>query len=225
MAIDPRRYITDLSSKISSTGETTLELDSHADTCVLGRDALILLNYDRPVIVEGYDPSLGTKTYATVSGALAYDDPLTGEVYHIVINQAIHIPHLDHHPLCPMQCRVNDVTIDETPKFLAHDPTDHTHALTIKDPHNPAQTVILPLALRGVTSLINVRALTLDKWNSDAFTGLSLTSESLTWDPTTTHYSDQEASMTDYSSKVRCAAVRGQVGIFAINSLSSFFSR
>ncbi len=86
LAIDPRRYITDISSKLNSTGETTLELDSHADTCVLGRDALILLDYDRPVVVEGYDPSLGTKTYATVSGALAYDDPVTGEVYHIVIN-------------------------------------------------------------------------------------------------------------------------------------------
>jgi hypothetical protein len=33
-----------------------------------------------------------------------------------------------------------------------------------------------------------VRAPTLDEWNSDAFTRLSLTSESLTWDPTTTHY-------------------------------------
>ena len=80
MAIDPRHYITDLSSKINSTGENTLELDSHADTCVLGRDALIFLDYDRPVVVEGNDPSLGTKTYATVIGALAYDDPLTSKV-------------------------------------------------------------------------------------------------------------------------------------------------
>jgi hypothetical protein len=105
LAIDPRRYITDLSSKISSTGETTLELDSHADTCVLGRDALTFLDFDQAVVVKEYDPSLGTKTYATVSGALAYDDPLTGKVYHIVINQAMHIPHVDHHLLCPMQCR------------------------------------------------------------------------------------------------------------------------
>jgi hypothetical protein len=94
----------DLSTKINSIGETTLELDSHADTCVLDCNALILLDYNRPVIVEGYDPSLGTKTYATVSGVLAYDDPVTGEVYHVVINQAIHIPHLNHHLLCPMQC-------------------------------------------------------------------------------------------------------------------------
>ncbi len=80
LSIDPKRYITDLSTKINSIGETTLELDLHADTCVLGPDALILLNYKRPVIVEGYDPYLGTKTYATVSGVLAYDDPVTGGI-------------------------------------------------------------------------------------------------------------------------------------------------
>jgi hypothetical protein len=61
--------------------------------------------------------------------------------------------------------------------------------------------------------------------NSDAFTRLSLTSESLTWDPTTTHYSDQEAAMTNYSGNVvRCAAVRGHVSILAINSLLSLSS-
>jgi hypothetical protein len=147
LSIDPRRYITDLSTKIDSIGESTLELDSHADTCVLGCDALILLDYDRPVIVEGYDHSLGTKTYATVSRALAYDDPVTGKVYHLVINQAIHIPHLGHHLLCPRQCQVNDMIVDDTPKFLTSDPTDHTHALTNIDPHQPTQMVIFPLAL------------------------------------------------------------------------------
>jgi hypothetical protein len=110
---------------VNSIGETTLELDLHADTCVLGRDALIFLYYDRPIIVQGYDPSLGTKTCATGSGALAYDDPMTSKVYYLVINQAIHIPHLDHHLLCSMQCQVNDVIVDDTSKFLTSDPTDH----------------------------------------------------------------------------------------------------
>jgi hypothetical protein len=54
---------------------------------------------------------------------------------------------------------------------------------------------------------------------------LSLTSESLTWDLTMTHYSDQETAMTDYSGNVvRCAAVRGHVGILANNLLSSLSS-
>ena len=99
LAIDPQCYITDLSSKINSNDETTLELDSHADTSVLGRNALMFLDFDRPVCVQGYDPTLCIKTFATVSGALAYDNPLTGKDFHLVINQAIHIPHLEPSPL------------------------------------------------------------------------------------------------------------------------------
>ncbi len=140
-----------------------------------------------------------------------------------MINQAIHIPHLDHHLLCPMQCRVNDVTVDIMPKFLASDPTNHTHALTIKDPDHPAQAVILPLALQDVTSLLNVRASTLDKWNSAGFKRLHLTSESLTWDLTMTLYEEQEAAMIDYSGHVmrKMRPLRGHVNHLVINLLSS----
>ncbi len=118
--IDPTRLVTDIQSKIaiaSSSGETTLELDSHADTCILGCDALITLDYNRPVSVVGYDPNLGSRTYKTVSGVVAYDEPATGSVYHLVTNQAIQIPHLDHHLLCPMQCRVNDVIVKTFQNF------------------------------------------------------------------------------------------------------------
>ncbi len=53
-----------------------------------------------------------------------------------------------------------------------------------------------------MTSLLNVRGLTLDEWNSGAFKRLHLTSEALTWDPTTTLYEEQEAAMVDYSGRV-----------------------
>jgi hypothetical protein len=123
-------------------------------------------------------------------------------MYHLVVNQAIHIPHLDHHLLCPMQYRVNDVIVNETPKFLAQDLTEHTHALTVQDTHDPVQTVILPSALRGMTLLFNVRTPSLDEWNSSHFKQLHLTSETMTWDPTTSLFADQEASITDYASTI-----------------------
>ncbi len=147
---------------------------------MLGCDALIILDYNRPVSIVGYDESIGSKTYQTMSGVVAYDDPYTGRTLHLIINQAIHIPHLDHHLLCPMQCRVNDVIIKDLPKFLATDPTDQTHALTLTDPNNPLQQVILPLTLRGVTSVLNVRSTTIDEFNSHDHLRLHLTSETLT---------------------------------------------
>jgi hypothetical protein len=124
----------------------------------------------------GYDESLGSKTYQTVSGVVAYDDPQTGRTLHLIINQAIHIPHLDHHLLCPMQCHVNDMTVNDLPKFLVANPTDQTHELTITDPDNPLQPVILPLTLRGVTLLLNVRTVTINEFNSQDYPRLHLTS-------------------------------------------------
>jgi hypothetical protein len=109
-----------------------------------------------------------------------------------------------------MQCCVNDVTISDLPKFLATDPTDQTHALTLTDPDNPLQPVILPLILRGVILVLNVRSVTINEFNSHDYLKLHLTSETLTWDPTTDLYEQQEHAMMDYSGNiVRDAAVRG----------------
>ena len=53
--------------------------------------------------MTGYNPSEGTiaKGLRKVAAALAYDDPKSGETKIIMPNQAILIPHLDVHLLCP----------------------------------------------------------------------------------------------------------------------------
>jgi hypothetical protein len=58
--------------------------------------------------------------------------------------------------------------------------------------------------------LLNVRSVTIDEFNSQDYPRLHLTSETLTWDPTTDLYEQQEHAMMDYSGNiVRDAAVRG----------------
>ncbi len=102
------------------------------------------------------------------------------------------------------------MTVNNLPKFLAADPTDQTHALTLTGPNNPLQPVILPLTLRGMTLLLNVRSVTINEFNSHYYLQLHLTSETLTWDPTTDLYEQQEHTMMDYSCNIiRDAAMRG----------------
>ena len=98
-----------MSSLASNDIDTSLELDSHADTCVIGKYCLILNDYERPVTVYGYDRDLGAQSFRTVSDVLGYIDPKSGQTYHLVIHQAIEIPHLEHSLLCPMQCQMNGV--------------------------------------------------------------------------------------------------------------------
>ncbi len=106
--------------------ETSLELDSHADMTVLGAGTLIMQSCNRPVEVVRYDPQQGSQSFEMVSGVLALDHLQDGQVYHLVFHQAIHMPQLDHHLLCPMQCCINDMTVNDVPKFLTPFPTDNT---------------------------------------------------------------------------------------------------
>ncbi len=115
---------------------------------------------------------------------------------------------------------MNDVIVNDLPKFLAADPTDQTHALTLTDPDNPLQLVILPLTLRGMTLVLNVRSTIIDEFISHDYLRLHLTSETLIWDSTTDLYELQENAMMDYSGNiVHGAAVRGPALI--LNELQS----
>ena len=62
--------------------------------------------------VSGYDPKDGAKEYRMVTGVVAYDHQQTGQTYMLVVNQAIEVPHLQNHPLCPMKCQMNGVKIN-----------------------------------------------------------------------------------------------------------------
>jgi hypothetical protein len=133
--------------------ETSLELDSHADMTVLGAGTLIIQSCNQPVEVVGYDPQQGSQTFETGSGVLAFDHLQDGQVYHLVFHQAIHMPQpqLDHRLLCPMQCCVNDVTVNNVPKFLTRYPPDNMHALIVQNPDDDSTTLSFPLHLQGVS--------------------------------------------------------------------------
>ena len=132
--------------------ESATDLDSHADQCAVGSNSLIVHDYDRPINVSGDNPSGPVdKDLKTVLAALAYDDPVSGETLILMVNQTISIPDISHHLLSPMQVRLNDVVVNEVPRFLTEEVTDHTHSLVIPIEDSPTPYVI-PLSLHGVTS-------------------------------------------------------------------------
>jgi hypothetical protein len=154
-----------------------------------------------------------------VSGVLAFDHSRDGQVYHLVFHQAIHMPQLDHHLLCPMQCCVNDVTVNNVPKFLTRFPTDNMHALTVQNPDNDSTTLTFPLHLQGATLYLPVCKPTAAKWETGDIVRIDMMAENLDWDPIDPTYTSQEAAMTDYRGVVLPRPDRGKP--FVINTLSS----
>ena len=168
-----RPRVSHVASVVRNDKETALELYYYADTSVLGGGALVVAEFNEPVNVQGYDPSLGTKTYKTITGAVGYCDPVNGSIYHIVIHQAIHIPGLDHHFLSPMQCRVADVEINDCPRFLTANPTEESNCIIAHDEYGAR--FVLPLVLQGVTSDLNVHRISEAEWTREAAPRITLT--------------------------------------------------
>ena len=206
------------SSQLLDNG-TTMEVDNHADTTVLGKDALIVHDWDRPVNVSGYDPKTGSTECPTITGAVAYDDPFTGQTYIFVYHQAISVKSLRVHLMCPMQHRVNGVRISETPKFLADAPTSKTHAIEVDDPLDPSEPLIIPLQIKGVTSYFSVRKPTVDEYEDEDLPHITMTAEGPEWEPCSSDFAEQEAAMTDFRGQIvdRETIARGRRIISAVS--------
>ena len=83
------------------------ECDSNADTCCLGPNFVILEYTRRTADVYSYDKSAKPiENVPIVSAATAWDDPITGETYILVIKEALYYgTKLDHSLLNPNQIR------------------------------------------------------------------------------------------------------------------------
>ena len=132
------------------------ELDSHADTCVVGRHALVVHEHDKVVMVSGFDPSQPARRAKVVDAAIKYTQRDTGDHVILMVNQAILVPEMDHCLLCPMQCRINGVEINDVPKFLSPNPTTSSHSILIADPTDKVHPYTIPLRLEGVVSFLSI---------------------------------------------------------------------
>ena len=99
--------------------KTKIEVDSHADTCVVGDNCQIVDNHNKPVNVYGHNPKAGSKHAHIVNATVAFTVPEAGQVVILSINQAIKMKGLDPHHFCLMQCCMSGVLINEVWKFLA----------------------------------------------------------------------------------------------------------
>lgn len=211
--------MTSVAAIARKVNETTLELDSHADTSVLGAGALIIADYNEPVNVQGYDSSLGTRTFSTVSGVIGWTRPDTGETFHLVVHQAIHIPTLDHHLLCPMQCRIAGHIVNECPRFLDPNPTDLSHCISARDEYGKDMTI--PLRLMGVTSVIDVSVVSRGDYTSGQYARIELTDKDLRWEPGSADYAAQEESHTNTDGGLIPRPPSGERRRFVINEISA----
>ena len=100
------------------------ELDSHVDSPVVGKHAIILESLNKSVRVSGFSSEIGKPIRVkVVHAAVVYDCDITGETHILVLHNALHIPSMDNNLVPPFTMRLAGLDVNECPKFLAKKPT------------------------------------------------------------------------------------------------------
>ncbi len=154
------------------------ELDSHADTCCVGSNCVVVEYTGKACNVIGYNRNTSNdelRDVPIVTAATAYDAP-NGDIYILIIAQALYLGALlDYTLLCPNQLRSNGIVVDDVPKHLSLTPHAATHSIYV-----PNAGLRIPLTMKGVISYFITR--TPSPQELESCTWIMLTSES-DWDP------------------------------------------
>ena len=80
----------------SQINESTMNIDNHTDMTVLGLNFLPVYYFERSVYISVWDAISGYVECPTISGAIAYDHPISGQVYMLVYHQVTNFPRLEN---------------------------------------------------------------------------------------------------------------------------------
>ena len=84
--------------------------------------------------------------------------------------------------------------------MFCKDPSRESHSIVTKDEYG--DEVIIPLYLRGVTSLCHVDSIPKKEFDHHEFPRVELTNQHLTWDPSNSVFADQENDMLDHKGEI-----------------------
>jgi len=157
------------------------ELDTHADTCALGRNFVPLSYTGRvcnvsPYNLEQYESE---KNVPIISGATAYTCQNSGQTFILVIHEGLWLgPKLNHSLLNPNQLRFNGISVWDNP-------FDTTNPLSIEH-----DDVTIPLAISGTNIFLDTY--TPNQHELDNCPHIHLTCKT-EWNPHTVHLASTQS--------------------------------
>lgn len=163
-----KHYLTPIEQKAGCR----LGIDTHADTTCAGRHVRILEHIQGSTYNVSPFTGPAIKDIGMINGALAVDREDGQGGYILELNNALDFTKtMEHSLLCPMQARINQVQIDDVPKFI--DPKS-SQCITFEDGSS------IPIYFHGPIPYIYTRYPTDQDLNS--YHWLSLTSSG-NWEP------------------------------------------
>ena len=155
------QYLLHRISSSKSSDTHGCELDSHADSAVVGKHCCILRKTGKITNVRGFTDDLGSGlSVPFVDAVVTYEDDMTDKVYLLIIKNALYVESMDNHLIPPFLMRLARIEVDECPKFLSPKPCLENHSIYFR-----SYNVRIPLSLNNTISYIPTRKPTHEEMN------------------------------------------------------------
>ena len=124
------KAVLNISESSTSVSTSITELDSHADSPVVGENSMILYKTEMTVNVTPFSDDFGMMPKVpVVRAAVAYYFPITRYSKIPIINNALYIREMDHNLLAPIMMRLNGLLVSRSSsRWNFH---FHSYVLTI----------------------------------------------------------------------------------------------
>ena len=196
-----------VSASIEQDHDTSIqartELDSHADSPVVGRNAIVLEDTGKTANVTGFTKDLGKcMSVPIVTAAVAYDNEYTGQTSVLIIHHnALHFTSMKHNLIPPFVIRLAGAKVNEEPKCLAANPSVDHHSIFWSSRKYGSEDLRIPLQLNGTISYLPTRIPHRDELENCLRYDLSPNRPFR--DPHSGVYASQEHSMLDFRGEIR----------------------
>ena len=158
---------------------------------VVGKHCIIFDTAGKTCTVNAFSPSAGTvEEVPIVDAAMAYDCPIQGKTYILLMRNVLSIPELAHNLIPPFILREGGVIVNECPKSQSVDPSKEDHSLFFSE-----SGLRIHLDLKGTFSSFKTRKPTDDEL--EHCDKIFITPDSSIWDPYSSHFADNEEAMID----------------------------
>ena len=163
---------------------------------VLGRYSFIFESTGRTCSVAPFSPELGQlKEIPIVDGAVAYDCPYSGQVYILIVRNALFIKSMEHNLLPPFIMRAGGLAVNDKPKSQCEHLAIEDHSISF---HN--SNLRIPLQLLGIFSFFHHRVPTPDEL--EGCDKLFIIPDSEIWNPHCDSFARNEESMIDFEGNI-----------------------
>ena len=149
----------------------------------------------RKVDVSPFSPNYKPLIALAVDAALQYDNPYNGQLYILVIRDALYVLVMSNNLLSPFMLREAGVWVIDVPKIHVKDPTENNHNITFVE-----TGFRIPLSLWGTFSYFpSYKPLHKTLMNPPDVYVMSPTR----WNPHSNAYAHNEESMIDWNGNIK----------------------